>query len=635
MGTTGAGKTTLVRQLIGTDPAKERFPSTSAAKTTVHDTEIVLRDGPWHAVVTFVPIDELREYLNECISAAVLEASRGATDARVLQRLLSHVNQRYRFNYVLGNGPLLGDLDDTDDEDDEQEDEPMLFPPEALGNIDIETTNAVLKECLAKVRDLAERLRGQLEEDFHASEHADRRVLDEIFEEEIDGLLRDEESSHAIADSVLDEIERRFELLPPGELSRTKQGWPLAWKGRWEIDERTDFFKAISRFSSNYAPLFGRLLTPLVNGVRVAGPFLPTWANGRQPRLVLLDGEGLGHTPKSSAAISTSVSQRIEEVDAVLLVDNGTQPMQAAPVAAMREVAATGNARKLLVAFTHFDEVQGDNLPRFSDKERHVLESAENVLRSIGEELGSFAERALRQRVEGARFFFGRLQKQLRGERKADGRTIKQLDRMLAAIADILDRPPPGKARPVYDRMNLVLAVRAAAERFHDAWFPLLGLDQKPGIAKEHWARIKALARRLAFGMQDEYDNLKPVANLRTELQDQVYIFVQNPLKWEGGEPTDDERQVIYDTIADHIAGRVRQLATSRVWQERIAEWRNAYSKRGKGSTFVRAHIIGEQIYDPAAPVPAAVPSPDRNEFLRLVTTIVEGACEECEARLR
>ena len=28
LGTTGAGKTTLVRQLIGTDPNKERFPST-------------------------------------------------------------------------------------------------------------------------------------------------------------------------------------------------------------------------------------------------------------------------------------------------------------------------------------------------------------------------------------------------------------------------------------------------------------------------------------------------------------------------------------------------------------------------------------------------------------------------------
>src|SRR5262245_16325727 len=83
LGTTGAGKTTLVRQLIGTDPTVERFPSTSTAKTTIHDSEIVLDDGPWRAVVTFVPSDEVREYLTECISAAVLTAARGADDANV------------------------------------------------------------------------------------------------------------------------------------------------------------------------------------------------------------------------------------------------------------------------------------------------------------------------------------------------------------------------------------------------------------------------------------------------------------------------------------------------------------------------------------------------------------------------
>src|SRR2546426_10749359 len=34
VGTTGSGKTTLVRQLLGTDPKAERFPAISTAKTT-------------------------------------------------------------------------------------------------------------------------------------------------------------------------------------------------------------------------------------------------------------------------------------------------------------------------------------------------------------------------------------------------------------------------------------------------------------------------------------------------------------------------------------------------------------------------------------------------------------------------
>src|SRR6266699_5135115 len=63
VGTTGAGKTTVVRQLLGTDPIKERFPSTSAAKTTICDLEVVLAEGAFQAVVTFLPKDRIQMYV--------------------------------------------------------------------------------------------------------------------------------------------------------------------------------------------------------------------------------------------------------------------------------------------------------------------------------------------------------------------------------------------------------------------------------------------------------------------------------------------------------------------------------------------------------------------------------------------
>jgi hypothetical protein len=129
-----------------------------------------------------------------------------------------------------------------------------------------------------------------------------------------------------IAEALMAEIEKRFDLLPPGIVTKTRQGWPLTWKGEWPVEKRREFITSISRFSSNYAPLYGRLLTPLVNGVRVAGPFSPKWKDGQTPKLVLFDGEGLGHTPKSSSSVSTGVSRLIEAADAVLLVDNAAQP---------------------------------------------------------------------------------------------------------------------------------------------------------------------------------------------------------------------------------------------------------------------------------------------------------------------
>ena len=373
-----------------------------------------------------------------------------------------------------------------------------------------------------------------------------------------------------------------------------------------------------------------------MNGVRVAGPFSPLWLDGKQPKIVLLDGEGLGHTPRSTAAISTALSRRIEKADTVLLVDNAVQPLQAAPVSVMREIVSSGNASKLLMCFTHFEMVKGDNLRSQSARVQHVLASAENVLAAIGEELGPLAERTLRKRLETNLYFFSGIDERLTHKKKSEKRTINQFHLLLNAISTITERPQKAPACPVYDRANLVLAVKAAAENFHNAWLPILGLKPLPGIHKEHWTRIKALSRRLATpGWSDEYDTLKPVADLRKQLQDQIYLLIQNPVSWEGDEPTDDEKQQIYEMLASNISKRMLKLASERVRIQRHQDWQNAYYQSGRGSTFERAKIIADQVYNQAAPVPDVTPSPDRNQFLREVSLEVEEAFAEVGATLK
>jgi energy-coupling factor transporter ATP-binding protein EcfA2 len=634
LGTTGAGKTTLLRQLLGTHPDTEKFPSTSTAKTTVHETEVVLDDGPFRAVVTFFPIEEVREHLNECISEAILAAYRGDSDAEVLRKLLMHVNQRFRFNYVLGNGPK-GSA--SDDDDDAEDDDTLRLVDEdpAAQVIDLEATNALLSKCVDAVRYAAKRHGDQLKSELGATDEKDQRVIDELFEEELDRRLREDDEFHRISDDLMDEIELRFSVLDEeGTLRRNKQGWPQSWS--WQTDDRMSFIKTVTRFSGNHARHFGRLLTPLVNGVRVAGPFIPIWNEGQQPKLVLLDGEGLGHTPKSAASISSSLAKRIDSVDAVVLVDDATIPMQAAPVAAMKEMITSGGATKLLLVFTHFDEVKGDNLPNAAAREQHVLASAENVLASIGEELGPFAERALRGRLKDACFFVGGIDKSLEASIKMQKRTIGQLQALLVAIDRVVERPAPVQSRPTYDRMNLVLAVKSAAEGFHDTWWPRLGLGFQPGATKEHWKRIWALSRRISTpGWTDEYDNLKPVADLRQQLKTRLYVLLQNPVGWDPIEPTDDaDKQQVFDELAEALSERVQDLASRRVRAQRMPEWQTAFNQSGRGSSFVRASIIGERIFDRAAPVPDVIPTPDRNAFLHDVTAMVESVCQELGASL-
>jgi energy-coupling factor transporter ATP-binding protein EcfA2 len=625
VGTTGSGKTTIVRQLIGTDPQSERFPSTSTGKTTVADMEILLDNDRYRAVVTFMPRDQARDYVEECMSAAALAAYRGESDAEVLRRMLNHVSQRFRLSYILGSGPMPVEEDNADYSEEEE-----LDTAEEKG-ADLRPTNELLDAALKRLREIATVQGKRLWTELGADAGGER-VVEEIFEENLDHFLHDDDEFQTLVDDLMDEIEGRFDGLTVGEFQKTKQGWPRFWS--WETPNREPFLRAVTRFSSNHARYFGTLLSPLISGIRVSGPFNPTWSE-TQPKLVLLDGEGLGHTPDSSASIPTVLSRRFDDVDVVLLVDNAAQPMQAAPVQLMRSLASSGKTSKLLTCFTHMDVVRGDNLPTFPSKKQHVLASAENVLTATGEQLGRFAERALRQSLQRGCFFVGGIDEKLDRSKGRLRRTIDQFLGLLTAIDVARELPEFVGSSPVFDRVNLVLAVKNAAEKFQEDWLVKLGYRTKPGSSKEHWARVKALSRRIAEGWADEYDTLRPIADLFRNLQDDIYVFIQNPVKWDGPEPDDDEKQQIFDRFAQAISLRALELATRTLREDHVGQWREAYNRRGTGSTYQRAAIIKDDIYERAAPVPDVAPSPDRNQFLHEVISMVDNAAAEVDVKLR
>jgi hypothetical protein len=626
VGTTGGGKTTLVRQLIGTDPVTERFPSTSTAKTTVADTEIVLADGPYRAAVTFLPRDEVRDYIEQCVSAAVLTAFSDGSDDEIRRRLLNHVNQRFRASYILGTGGLAAAGDDKDD--DEYDD---VANVENEPTPELTVTDTLLHGAILRVRAIANSCASHLRAELYQSD-SDNRVIAEIFEESVDELLAEDADCEDLVDQLIDEITKRFDFITHGKFERNKQGWPSHWI--WETDDRQSFLKGVSRYSSNYAPYFGTLLTPLVNGIRVSGPFVPTWGD-TDYRLVLLDGEGLGHTADSTSSLPTATTRRIDEADAVILVDSATQPMQAAPLAVMKGLVSSGRSSKLLFCFTHFDAVGGDNLRGFQAREEHVIASAENMISKIGQDLGPVAERALRARLQGGRFFVGGIDKVLDPSKKAGSRTIEQLRELLRALDNIVQRPELGEARPVYDRLNLVLAVRKATENFHEAWLARLGKDVNPNIPKEHWARIKALSRRVAEGWDNgEYDTLRPVADLYTELTGKIYGSIQTPLRWTATVPADDVQLAVFEAFAGKISTSLLDLCARKIRDEKQGEWQSAYYERGNGSTYRRATIIARDIYGQAAPIPDSTPSPDQNVFLHEVLRVVEAIADELEVVL-
>lgn len=619
VGTTGAGKTTVVRQFLGTDPLNERFPSTSAAKTTIADIEIVMADDNFKAVVSFIPRDQVRQYVMECVIAAVTAQLEGSQPSEVVRRFMEHGEQRFRLSYILGSVSAQREGDDELlDEDD--------IDVNAAGDAEEEVTDDErhvnadrLRSFLKEIVDLADVSRSDFEAaardlgiDLSKASKQDRDTLQELVEEQ----LLQKEQFHTVVDGVLDEVEARFDFVTEGNLKRGRDEWPQIWTFTTDLKNRPDFIRAVNRFSSNYAPNFGRLLTPVVEGIRVKGPFRPEWAAGGIPKLVLMDAQGIGHTADSTSSISTGITRRFQIADAIVLVDNAAQPMQAGPVAVLSTVVSSGHETKLVVCFTHFDEVKGVNfLGSSTAKKDHVIGSFYNAAQAVGKRSGREAERALKRLIPDRIAFLAKIHEPLSAGAKM---TRTEITRLLKTFEDSIIPLPAPEYHPIYDVANLVLAIQCATQEFHDRWRGLLGMGSRSGVAPEHWTRIKALTRRLGMLRLDEYDSLRPVADLIRLLQAQISAFLSEPLKWNPSSPPESkevEKVQAIDAIRQEVFQRLHDLSTKRVLEERISGWAEAYERRGTGSTRVRARdIVG--LYESAAPVPNEMPGPDTNEFL-------------------
>ncbi len=636
VGTTGAGKTTIVRQLLGTDPERERFPSISAAKTTICDIEIVVAEGPLRAAVTFIPRDRVRQYISECVLAAVVTKLEGGPERDVIRRFLEHSEQKFRLSYILGNPALLErSVNDEIEDEDFDEKSPSDSPEhQELNETEREELLNALRMYFVSIDQLEEKAKSVMDKmadelgiKVGETSKEDRDVLQELVEDQLANM----DEFHQLVDAILDDVEGRFSFLSDGEITRGKDGWPIKWTHR--DSDRSAFIRVVNRFSSNYAPNFGRLLTPLVEGIRVAGPFRPEWHDNALPKMVIMDGQGIGHTADSTSSLSTSITSKFRMADAIVLVDNAAQPIQAGPCAVLQSLVISGHESKLLLAFTHFDEVKGDNLQGNVAKKDHVIGSFDNAVHAIGKGYGREAEAALRNLIPERLFFLANIQKRLPESAKF---TLSEMHRFLEAIESSIIPAGPVEYKPVYDVANLVLAIEKAAQEFHDRWRGILGMGSVSGARPEHWTRVKALSRRLGIFKVDEYDTLRPVADLIRLLQIHVSQFLSTPLGWFPSAPPDDSQDRIdaVDAVKKEVFTRLHDLSRRRVLEERLREWVSAYEHRGIGSTRIRAREVAT-IYEEAAPIPSEMPSPDSNKFLFELRELIVGSVKSAGGQLK
>ena len=631
VGTTGAGKTTLLRHIIGSDHDRDRFPSTSTARTTTADIEIVLAEDVFFgAVITFMPEDEVRTHVDECLEEACLAAIEGQPEIKIVGALLSHREQRFRLSYLLGSWQLDEPSSDKDFSfDDEEIEEDFLNEDEAVTTDERTRNKSHLDQYLERVRSIANSVEKKIGAQLGAlNEMAlnDRETWLELFTEH---LFEDEEFTRLSLD-IMEEIECRFEVVKEGDFEHSPTGWPTLWS--YENKDYDTFLQQVRWFSSNHHRQFGRLLTPLVDGMRVKGPFYSSDDQLRVvSKLVVLDGQGLGHTARSATSVSTRVTRRFADVDMILLVDNAEQPMQAAPIELLRSVGSSGHADKLAVAFTHFDLVKGANLGDFQQKREHVLNSVRDAVASLRPPLSGPVAADLEHQIERNAVFLGGLDRAITeipcGFRSQLG-DLMSLMQQAAVPSELVE------IGPIYTTEGLESVFRDAVEGFIEPWRGRLGLQYHDSIEKEHWTRVKALSRRFGNAWSNEYDDLRPVADLVARLQENISLWLDNPAGWTREPQGEEERDGALDAVRKGVFTALHDLAEDRLSDEHRSDWQTAYGHVGRGSSFRRADEI-ERIYKEAAPAISSAMSGTTREFLHGLYEIVREAVEEVSGAVR
>jgi len=600
LGVPGAGKTTLVRQLIGSHPDRDRFPSTSVNRTTTCETEVVTGCEEYSAAITFMSEEEADFEVRQSLSGAILRAVDDATDADIAKVFLERSDMRFRLKYVLGDWPRM----DIDIDPYETEDNDTGSAEEDQGGASAFAVTSGETEALAKklhgyvgtIREIAATARKEVEglqAPLHTLSPDERNTALDWIQE----LAEQSDTFAALASEVLDDLREKSKEIPFGRVRTTTTGWPRLWLMTAPPDDRGEFLTAVRFFSGIDRQLWGRLLTPLVNGIRVAGPFVPSWSSHAEvPRFVLIDTEGLGHKANVTPDVPDHIVSLFEESDAILLLHKGDAAFSFEGGKALEAISDAGQTIKTILVFSRMDAVKGDNIEGWQAKRDYAFGGVRNVTENqIAKSMTPDVARFMLAHLERNSFYLGSLQ-------KADPKAaVPELNALLDRLSSIVAPPAPARAFPEYTDDLLVLALHSGVESFRLRWRGQLGLERHSEFPPLPWQSVKAVSRRYAEGFDDGY-HIQPVSNLLREMTHAIARFLESPVRWEGS-PSAEDKRAILELVKERVSGELVRFCNRQLREEPQPQWHEAYAFRGRGSTFDRRVKI-EALYERQVPIP-------------------------------
>jgi hypothetical protein len=602
VGATGVGKSKLLQHLLQT--TRQNFPMRGAGRTTVSDTEVIIANTDFSAVITFFAENEMRQIVRENILEACAFADKEKSDkAKIASKLLVDSDKRFRLNFVLGGwGQTSDSLVDDDDFDADELDV----------DVDTESHSAPppwvkLGYCVDQVVSMVERAR---ENRFvQTNSEGDEQVADEYWLQYID-----QDQLDTLTEEILGEIERRL-------CAATWQpSWPVIHRIA-DTAEKAEFFQKLLPFYQNHRALFGALVTPLVQGIRVRGRFSPpVWAGGNSSRWVLLDGQGVGHeqgaSTKINRAVPPEITKKFSDADLILLVDKAMPAMTGDSPVLLQNLIARGFLERLALVFTHFEAVAAPDLDA-SGRKTKVLEGLSSAIQSI-ESLPKAQKVLLEGAAESKAFYLARLDIREITHKP----TQAEMRRLCDRIEQTVGEQPVQPIRPSYNEYQIADVARREIEAYRRDWSAV-------ELAGYNYKIIEALTNWIGNAYSDGYpkQRLYPGQDLSSRLISAISIELESPREWEPcapENPTEESR--ILNAIRNYVGDGIDTYCRDAVVRDpRTVAWLPAYQNIwGQGTQKRRAKTVARILEDYAQ-----LPDEGVGKFTKDIWRIVEEAIAE------
>lgn len=558
LGDTGAGKTTIVRKILGTEELK--FPSVQQKRTTVAITEYVLsKDLPFQATYLFKTKAHIAHLVAEILEIAVDRAYTHyrktplAIDA-VAETLEETPDERFRLRYIL-----------TAEQRAEAAQEIISFMP----SLD------------ATVRRLCS--------DLQSTEGE----LDIVVEMALD---QHRDTLEAIKASILEQISIKVSEVCGGhKLFSDVDFWQHSAKNL------ADFIAQAKLVLSSTS----QSISPVIEYARLQGNLLAPWLP-KNPELILIDGEGIGHDARETASrLSARHFDYFHFADSIILVEECRKPFASGGKSAIEEIVRSGYSKKFNLVFTKLDEVEvGD------DEDSNRADQIRSVRKGLANVKNALKENGAALDIEDERIYH--LSNMNRPKLDAD--SVNEIGRLLDAIRKTFERTKPQFVEPTYDFEMLSSYLSNSSRNFSGKWDEIL--------RAKHWQTVKALNRRMCW-KEDEFRDMKPVADFHSEVTRELEHFISRPSSWVES-ATQSLQEESITRVRQEFSKKLLEFARTVILTDYGNDWNNAMDLRGPGSTADREklidHILKEALPDYQAPQAIKM----KDSIKQLLTSAIE-----------